>query len=70
MKKSTWLSVALLLGFLLLVMVAGSKFQPVANAGGSSTQSSRTDQPVYTAEGKLALPEIIANGYFFLPVSA
>lgn len=56
MKKSTWLSVALLFGFLLLVIAAGSKFQLVANAG-SSNQPSRTDQPVYTSDGKLALPE-------------
>jgi hypothetical protein len=57
MKKSTWLSVALLLGFLLLVIAAGSEFQSAVNAAASSNQPSRTDQPVYTADGKLALPE-------------
>jgi len=57
MKKRTWLSLALLFGVLLLVMAFGSKLQRPANAATNSPQVIGVDHPVYTADGKLALPE-------------
>jgi len=57
MKKRTWLSLALLFGVLLLVMAFGSKLQRTVNAATNAPRVIGVDHPLYTADGKLALPE-------------
>jgi len=57
MKKRTWLSLALLFGVLLLVMAFGPKLQRTVNAATNAPRVIGVDHPLYTADGKLALPE-------------
>lgn len=57
MKKRTWLSLALLFGVLLLVMAFGPKLQRTVNAATNVPRVIGVDHPLYTADGKLALPE-------------
>lgn len=57
MKKRTWLSLALLFGVLLLVMAFGPKLQRTVNAATNGPRVIGVDHPLYTADGKLALPE-------------
>ena len=57
MKKRIWFSVALLFGVLLLVIAFGSKLQRPVNAATNAPQVIGVDHPLYTADGKLALPE-------------
>jgi len=57
MKKRTWLSLALLFGVLLLVMAFGSKLQRTVNAATNAPRVIGVDHPLYTADGKLALPQ-------------
>lgn len=58
MRKATWASIALLFSLLLFGVVVGWNQRTVTAAVHSSQpQGKNGDQPVYTADGKLALPE-------------
>lgn len=57
MRKSTWASFALFSFLILGIAVGWNQRAPTAAANSSQPQGKAADQPVYTADGKLALPE-------------